>query len=206
LNVFAVPLKFAEAPAINVNSDKANRWRSMATTFFTIGHSTRSITQFVDLLRPLEIQLVVDVRTVPRSRTNPQYNRDALRDTLSEFQIGYEHLAALGGLRGKPQDAAPMVNAFWQNQSFHNYADYVLTKTFRSGMGELHRLGRARQCAIMCAEAVWWRCHRRIIADYLIAAGDVVFHILGPGHIDQASMTSAAKPGPARTLAYPANT
>jgi uncharacterized protein (DUF488 family) len=178
----------------------------MATTFFTIGHSTRSITQFVDLLRPLDIQLVVDVRTVPRSRTNPQYDRDALRDKLSEFQIDYEHLAALGGLRGKRQDAAPTVNAFWQVQSFHSYADYALTETFRSGMGELRRLGRARRCAIMCAEAVWWRCHRRIIADYLIAAGDAVFHILGPSHIDQARMTSAAEPGPAEALTYPANT
>src|SRR5437867_1909007 len=88
--------------------------------FFTIGHSTRPIAEFVDLLRQADIQSIVDVRTIPRSRTNPQYDRDLLPETLSQFQIGYEHIAALGGLRGKKHDVPPNVNAFWQNQSFHN--------------------------------------------------------------------------------------
>jgi uncharacterized protein (DUF488 family) len=177
----------------------------MAHPFFTIGHSTRSIEDFVDLLRPAEAQLVVDVRTVPRSRTNPQYNGDVLPAALSPFQIGYTHIAALGGLRGHAPDIAPSVNASWQNQSFHNYADYAMTDGFRSGLATLRELGHGQRCAVMCAEAVWWRCHRRIIADYLIAAGETVFHILRADHIEPARLTKAAKPGPAGTLVYPAD-
>jgi uncharacterized protein (DUF488 family) len=153
----------------------------MAHPFFTIGHSTRSIDDFVDLLRQEGVQLLVDVRTVPRSRTNPQYNSDVLPETLSAFQIGYTHVAALGGLRGHNRDIPPAVNAFWENQSFHNYADYAMTDVFRSGLGKLRELGHAQRSAVMCAEAVWWRCHRRIIADYLITAGEMVFHILRAG-------------------------
>jgi uncharacterized protein (DUF488 family) len=176
----------------------------MAHPFFTIGHSTRSIDDFVDLLRQAEVQLVVDVRTVPRSRTNPQYNGDVLPETLSAFQIDYTHIAALGGLRGHARDIAGSVNAFWENKSFHNYADYAMTDAFRAGLAELRELGHAQRCAVMCAEAVWWRCHRRIIADYLIAAGETVFHILRAGHIEPAQRTGAARPGPRETLIYPA--
>jgi uncharacterized protein (DUF488 family) len=176
----------------------------MAHPFFTIGHSTRPMTEFVDLLRAAEIGLVVDVRTIPRSHTNPQYNRDALPDTLSRFQVGYDHIAALGGLREGKQDVPPIVNAFWQNQSFHNYADYALTETFHFGFARLRALGHEQRCAIMCAEAVWWRCHRRIITDYLIAAGETVFHLLGKERIEPARMTGAAQPGPQGSLTYPA--
>jgi uncharacterized protein (DUF488 family) len=94
------------------------------------------------------------------------------------------------------------VNAFWQNQRFHNYADYAMSEEFHSGLIKLRELGHATQCAIMCAEAVWWRCHRRIIADYLIAAGETVLHILGRKHLEPARMTGAAKIGPAGTLTY----
>ncbi|HEY6993612.1 MAG TPA: DUF488 domain-containing protein, partial [Xanthobacteraceae bacterium] len=90
------------------------------------------------------------------------------------------------------------------NQSFHNYADYTSTETFRSGLARLRALGHERRCAIMCAEVVWWRCHRRIIADYLIAAGETVFHIVGPGRIEPARMTDVARPGPNESLTYPA--
>lgn len=176
----------------------------MAHPFYTIGHSTRAIADFVDLLREAEVKLVADVRTVPRSRTNPQYNGDVLPPTLSAFQIDYTHIAALGGLRGRAGDIADSANAFWENQSFHNYADYAMTDAFRAGLAELQDLGHARRCAIMCAEAVWWRCHRRIIADYLIAAGETVFHILRAGHIEPARPTDAARPGPRETLVYPA--
>jgi uncharacterized protein (DUF488 family) len=176
----------------------------MAHPFFTIGHSTRAIDDFVGLLRQAEVQLVVDVRTVPRSRTNPQYNGDVLPQTLSAYQIEYAYIASLGGLRGRAQDIAGSVNAFWENQSFHNYADYALTGAFRGGLAELRDLGHARCCAVMCAEAVWWRCHRRIIADYLIAAGETVFHILRVGHFEPARPTDAARPGPRETLIYPA--
>jgi uncharacterized protein (DUF488 family) len=175
----------------------------VASPFYTIGHSTRSIEEFVELLRGPGVRLVVDVRTVPRSRTNPQYNRDVLPDTLAQFQIGYEHIATLGGLRGHKRDVDPSVNAFWQNASFHNYADYALSQSFRDGLVQLREVGHETPCAIMCAEAVWWRCHRRIITDYLLAAGETVFHILGAGHVDPAHMNEGAKPDGER-VTYPA--
>ncbi len=174
----------------------------MAQPFYTIGHSTRSIDEFVALLQAANIRLVVDVRTIPRSRTNPQFNGDSLPAALNDFQIRYEHIAALGGLRGHKRDVAPSVNAFWQNESFHNYADYAMSESFRAGLARLRELGHVTTCAVMCAEAVWWRCHRRIIADYLIAAGEQVFHILGPGRVDAARMTEAVRDG-AGVLTYP---
>jgi uncharacterized protein (DUF488 family) len=177
----------------------------MANPFFTIGHSTRPLVAFVDLLKGVDVRLVVDVRTVPRSRTNPQYNGDALPASLSPFQVGYEHMATLGGLRGRQRDVLPATNGYWQNESFHNYADYAMGEDFHSGFRRLRELGQATRCAMMCAETLWWRCHRRIISDYLIAAGETVFHIFGPGHVEQAQMTEAAKLGPAGTLTYPAD-
>ena len=176
----------------------------LAQPFFTIGHSTRSIEEFVDLLAATEVAMVVDVRTVPRSRTNPQFNGNTLPDALAPFQVGYRHMAALGGLRGKSREIAPDVNGFWRVQSFHNYADYALGEPFRDGLAELRDLGHARRCAIMCAEAVWWRCHRRIITDYLIAAGETVLHILAQRHIEPAHLTEAAKVQPDGSLVYPA--
>jgi uncharacterized protein (DUF488 family) len=175
-----------------------------ARPFFTIGHSTRPLAEFVALLREAQIELLVDVRLLPRSRTNPQYNQDALPQALAAHQIGYEHIAALGGRRGKSADVASGVNAFWQNASFHNYADYAMSETFHAAFMRLRELGHTRTCAIMCAEAVWWRCHRRIIADYLLAAGETVLHIMGAGHIVPAEMTKAAERAEAGALVYPA--
>jgi uncharacterized protein (DUF488 family) len=177
--------------------------RRPSNPFFTIGHSTRPVDEFIDLLKGAQIALLVDVRSVPRSRTNPQYNCDILPETLARSAIGYEHMAALGGLRAR-QDVPPAVNAFWQNQSFHNFADYALTPAFRSALARLRTLGHERHCAIMCAEAVWWRCHRRIIADYLIAAGETVFHLLGKDRIEPARMTEAAQRRDEGSLGYPA--
>lgn len=170
---------------------------------FTIGHSTRSLPEFVELLRGSEVRLVVNVRTVPRSRTNPQFNRDTLPDSLHAYQIAYEHVAELGGLRGKQRSPVPSPNGFWDNESFRNYADYGLTDAFRAGLDRLCRLTSEGPTAIMCAEAVWWRCHRRIIADYLLSAGETVFHILGPGKIETASLNAAARPVPGQSLIYP---
>jgi len=178
----------------------------MSNPFFTIGHSTRPIDEFVALLTTAEVKLVVDVRTVPRSRTNPQFNRDALPASLAAHGIAYEHFAALGGLRGKQPGVSPDVNAFWENASFHNYADYALVEEFRSGLEKLRALGHATRLTVMCAESLWWRCHRRIIADYLIAAGEEVFHILGPGHVEQARLTPEAQVEPDGRLTYPKET
>ncbi|MGB8039199.1 MAG: DUF488 domain-containing protein [Pseudolabrys sp.] len=175
----------------------------MPVQFFTIGHSTRSIEEFVGLLRSVGVRFLVDVRTVPRSRRNPQFNREVLPATLADFEIGYEHLAALGGLRGHKRDVPTAVNGFWQNQSFHNYADYAMTEQFRVGLDRLRYLGNQNPSAIMCAEAVWWQCHRRIIADYLMAADEIVFHIMGADRVERAEITEGAKREPGGILTYP---
>lgn len=176
----------------------------MTQPFFTIGHGTRPVDEFANLLQEFTVTLVADVRSVPRSRTNPQYNHEALPQSLAAFHIGYEHIAALGGLRERSRTVPRHVNAFWQNESFHNYADYAMSVAFRAGLARLRDLGRARRCAVMCAETLWWRCHRRIIADYLLAGGDAVFHILGPGHVEPAGMNESARPHPSGYLTYPA--
>jgi len=172
-------------------------------SFFTIGHSTLPLDEFIPMLRGVDIGLVVDVRTVPRSRRNPQFNRDALPDSLSAFRIGYEHLASLGGLRCRSPEVPPEVNAFWKNESFHNYADYALSDAFRGGLERLLQLGRERRTAIMCAETLWWRCHRRLIADYLLAAGASVFHLVG-STAEPARLTEGARPDGSGRLTYPA--
>jgi uncharacterized protein (DUF488 family) len=176
----------------------------MATPFYTIGHGTRSLPEFVELVKSVGVTLVVDVRTVPRSRTNPQYNRDALPQSLEPFEVRYEHVASLGGLRGRVREVPIELNAFWENDGFHNYADYALSERFRDGLSYLRQLGRTHHCAIMCAETLWWRCHRRIIADYLLAADESVFHILGPGQVEEAHMTAAARQQAHGRLVYSA--
>src|SRR5262249_37674779 len=150
---------------------------------------------FVNLLRPQGVSLVVDVRKMPRSRLNPQYNGPQFAEALREFQIGYEHIPALGGLRTRNRNIPEDVNGFWKNRSFHNYADYAMGEEFRTGLARLRELGHATACAIMCAEAVWWQCHRRIIADYLMTAGETVCHLLWPNRIEAAHLTEGAKLG-----------
>ena len=168
--------------------------------FFTIGHSTRSVAELVELLQSAGARLLADVRAIPRSRTNPQFNLDALPPELAGYGIAYEHFPELGGRRGR---AANSPNDFWENDSFRNYADYAGTEAFRVGLERLRRRGQDQCIAIMCAEAVWWRCHRRIIADYLISEGETVLHILGPGKIEPAKLTPAARKTPEGTLIYP---
>lgn len=170
---------------------------------YTIGHSTRTIPEFVDLLRVGRVEVVVDVRSFPRSRTNPQFNLDTLPVELASWQIDHTQIAELGGRRKKSKTVPPEVNGFWTNQSFHNYADYALSEEFRVGSLRLTELSRERRCAIMCSEAVWWRCHRRFIADYLLHDGRDVFHLMGVARIDVARMNPAARAdGP--SLVYPA--
>jgi uncharacterized protein (DUF488 family) len=170
---------------------------------FTIGHSTRTIMQFVDLLRAGEVGMVVDIRSIPKSRTNPQYNPELLAPALEQFQIGHVRIAALGGLRKRAIDAPAAVNDYWQNRSFRNYADYALTDDFQLGLAELMSLADERRCAIMCAEAVWWRCHRRIVADYLLWQGREVFHLMAKNRVEPAKMTPGAVPA-GDGLHYPA--
>lgn len=146
---------------------------------------------------------MVDVRTVPRSRTNPQFNEDSLPEALAPFQIGYRRIAALGGLRGKSRGIDPETNGWWTNTSFHNYADYALSDAFAEGLDELETLAEDSRVAIMCSEAVWWRCHRRIVADYLLSRGREVFHLMGANKVEPASMTPAAQSRDGH-LVYPA--
>jgi uncharacterized protein (DUF488 family) len=173
-------------------------------TIFTIGHSTRSVAELVALLRQVSIELLVDVRSVPRSRTNPQFNAEALPQPLAVAGIRYRRLAGLGGLRGPRKDGTPSPNTLWRNEAFRNYADYAATGAFRAGLDELVVLARDARCAIMCAEALWWRCHRRIIADYLLVLGIPVANIMGSDKIEPATITPGARPLPDGTLVYPA--
>lgn len=171
-------------------------------TIFTIGHSTRSLDELVALLREHDVDLLVDVRTIPRSRRNPQFNEDSLEAAMPEAGIAYRSAKALGGLRGKRKDG-PSPNLFWTHTSFRNYADYALTPPFRHALGELEEMAQAHRPAIMCAETLWWRCHRRIITDYLLADGNEVIHILGHGKTEPGHLTEAAVRQADGTLLYP---
>jgi uncharacterized protein (DUF488 family) len=174
----------------------------MANPFFTVGHSTRAIEELVTSLTDVDVELVADVRSVPRSRKNPQYNRDVLPTALRALKLDYIHIPELGGLRAHGQ-VPPTVNGFWQNESFHNYADYAMSDEFKAGLHKLREIGHAQRCAVMCAEAVWWRCHRRIIADHLLDAGETVIHILARGRTEPAHLTEAAVRCPSGALVYP---
>ncbi|WP_338751505.1 DUF488 family protein [Janibacter alittae] len=145
------------------------------TTIHTIGHSTRPIEEFIELLTEQGVTRVVDIRTVPKSRHNPQYWGDALEASLAGAGLGYSYVKALGGLRPKHPDSP---NTAWRNDSFRNYADHMLTQEFHSGLEELIALAQEDSCAIMCAEAVPWRCHRRLVADALLVRGYTVLEII----------------------------
>src|SRR3989442_12697175 len=172
-------------------------------TIFTIGHSTRSVGELIALLQEARVARLVDVRSVPRSRANPQFNADVLRGPLAASGILYTHLAALGGLRHHSKGAPPSPNTLWRNDAFRNYADYAMTPAFRAGLDQLLALARTRHCAVMCAEAVWWRCHRRIIADYLLAEGVPVAHIVAPHAIEPAQPTAGVERAQGGVLVYP---
>ena len=172
-------------------------------TIFTIGHSTRHLDEFVALLRQSGVTLLVDVRSVPRSRAVPQFNEDTLPAALAREGIGYRHLPALGGRRHHRRDAPPSPNGLWRVAAFRAYADYAGSAEFRGGVDELRTLAAHDRCAIMCAEAVWWRCHRRIVADHWLAGGGQVEHILGPGRIVPAALTPGARVTTVGAVIYP---
>jgi uncharacterized protein (DUF488 family) len=173
-----------------------------AAAVYTIGHSTRTIPEFSALLAEAAIELVVDVRAIPRSRTNPQFNKDVLPVTLAKFEVGYEHVAELGGRRRRPRGAPPSPNTFWRVDAFRNYADYAASADFAAGLSRLLELASRRRTAIMCSEAVWWRCHRRIISDYLLAREIAVLHIMAPRKIEPAVLTPNAQRLENGTLIY----
>jgi uncharacterized protein (DUF488 family) len=170
---------------------------------FTIGHSTRPLAEFAALLSAAGVQELVDVRSFPRSRRNPQFNIEALPDALAPLGISYRHMKALGGRRAAQKEGEPSPNGYWRIEAFRNYADYALTPAFQEALDELMALARERSCAIMCAEALWWRCHRRIITDYLLERGFPVVHILGAEEREPAKLSEAAVVRADGTLIYP---
>ena len=155
----------------------------------TVGHSNRPLPEFLDLLTGHGVKLLADVRTVPRSRHNPQFNRETLPASLAVAGIEYTHMARLGGLR-KPR--ADSRNTGWRNLSFRGYADYMETPEFEQALAELIDFAGGRRLAIMCAEAVPWRCHRSMVADALTARGVEVFHIVSPTRVDPHKLTAFA--------------
>lgn len=158
-------------------------------TIYTIGHSTTPIDEFIGLLRQHGIAQLVDIRTIPRSRHNPQYEQDALAESLDQDGIHYVYLRSLGGLRSSRKDSP---NTGWRNKSFRNYADYMQTDDFWGGIDELLNLSARAITAIMCAEAVPWRCHRSLVGDALLVRGVKVLDIIGTGAPKMQTLTSFA--------------
>lgn len=159
-------------------------------TIWTVGHSTRSAQEFEQILLAHEIAVLVDVRTFPGSRRYPQFNKSALEESLAESGIRYRHEPRLGGRRTPRKDSH---NTAWRNAGFRGYADYMETPEFDAGIKELLELARTQRAAIMCAEALWWKCHRSLIADYLKAAGHEVIHIVDARKTEEHPFTSAAR-------------
>jgi uncharacterized protein (DUF488 family) len=164
--------------------------RKSEITLWTIGHSTRSIEEFCAILRSFDLQVLVDVRSFPGSRRYPHFNKENLRESLAGERVAYRHAPELGGRRRANPDS---LNMAWRNESFRGYADYMETEDFRAAIEQLMQLADGRRCVIMCAEAVWWRCHRSLISDYLKASGTNVVHIMGAGKLENHPFTTAAR-------------
>ncbi len=169
-------------------------------TISTVGHSTHPIEEFIDILRAHGIRQLVDVRTIPRSRRNPQFNRENIKASLQTAGIEYCHLPGLGGLRHARKDS---INIGWRNASFRGYADYMQTPEFSANLGRLMELASAAPTAIMCAEAVPWRCHRSLVADALMVQGVEVLEVISATRSQPHSMTPFAKVD-GQTVTYPA--
>lgn len=157
---------------------------------WTIGHSTRSIYDFIALLQSFDIQVLADVRSFPGSRRYPHFNSESLQSSLADAGIEYFHLKELGGRRRAHPDSQ---NVAWRNESFRGYADYMETESFQQGIERLLKMAGMQRTAIMCSEAVWWRCHRSMISDYLKSKGINVLHIMATGKSEEHPYTSAAR-------------
>lgn len=159
-------------------------------TIYTIGHSTNSQEVFIETLRSFGITALVDIRHFPRSRKNPQFNQENLAPALQQQGINYWHLEALGGRRKQQKDSK---NSRWNNASFRGYADYMETKDFEDGVTTLEAIALKQPTAYMCAELLWWRCHRSMVSDYLKAKGWKVLHIMGINKTEEHPYTSPAR-------------
>ena len=159
-------------------------------TIFTIGHSTRTMEEFLDLLFSFDIKILADIRRLPGSRKYPQFDQDNLRKSLEENGIKYIYIEDLGGRRKISPDSK---NTTWRNKSFQGYADYMETESFENGVKELEKLALEKNTAMMCSEAVWWRCHRSMVSDYLKAKGWEVLHIMALGKATEHPYTAPAR-------------
>lgn len=158
-------------------------------TVWTVGHSTRSAEEFMKILTAHGIEVLVDVRSFPGSKRYPHFNRAELAESLAKVEIEYKHEPRLGGRRRPRADSH---NTAWRNASFRAYADYMETDEFKEGVEDLVELARDARVVVMCAEAVWWRCHRSLISDYLKAAGQIVIHLIDENKTEEHPFTSAA--------------
>lgn len=174
---------------------------SLSPVVWTIGHSTRPIEEFVGLLQTHGIQVLSDVRTIPFSRRNPQFNQEAFAESLRTAGLQYRHMPGLGGRKKSRPDS---INVGWKNQSFRGYADYMQTREFRDALKELMAIGQSLPTVIMCAEAVPWRCHRTLISDALVSNGWTVRHIISTSSVNAHTLTPFAKSDDAGHLTYPA--
>jgi uncharacterized protein (DUF488 family) len=168
---------------------------------YTIGHSNHPIAQFLQLLKDNGISCLADVRSVPYSRHNPQFNRENLQKSLEEACIQYRHFPQLAGFQKSPFSESP--NSGWENQAFRNYADYALTTDFQEGLDTLLQTASGQKTAIMCAEKLYWRCHRRIIADYLVAREISIKHILEENKLVDHELTHFARIEDVKRIVYP---
>jgi uncharacterized protein (DUF488 family) len=159
-------------------------------TIFTIGHSTHPIEYFVEMLQSFSISLIADIRNYPGSKRYPHFNKETLEDSLQQNGIGYIHMKELGGRR-KPVPNSNNTN--WRNEAFRGYADYMQTEAFKDAMNRLENLATKQPTAYMCSEAVWWRCHRALVSDYLKIKGWKVMHIMRIGKAEEHPYTSAAR-------------
>lgn len=159
-------------------------------TLYTIGHSTHSLAQFLDMLQTFDIKILADIRSLPGSRRFPQFNKENLKLSLEEAEIQYMHLTDLGGRRKAKKDS---INNRWNNNSFKGYADYMETEEFESAIVKLENIALEQLTAYMCSEAVWWRCHRSMVSDYLKAKGWSVLHIMAKGKVQEHKYTAPAR-------------
>jgi uncharacterized protein (DUF488 family) len=180
-------------------TNRAPSWRGVR--IYTVGHSTRGLDELIALLRGFDVSLLVDIRTIPRSRHNPQFASDSLGRALPREGLRYLHLPRLGGLRRARKDSP---NTGWRNASFRGFADYMGTEDFEAGLTELRALVTEGTVALMCAEAVPWRCHRSLVADALMARGARVEHIMGSSRSTPHRLTAFAKVKGSR-VTYPAD-
>ncbi len=164
--------------------------KESAKTIYTIGHSTHSLEEFLAMLKASKIELLVDVRSFPGSRKFPHFKKEALAESLPQENIAYKHIKDLGGRRTPRPESK---NAVWRNKSFRGYADYMETDAFKESLNTLKKLAKSKHVAIMCAEAVWWRCHRSMIADALKAEGWEVLHIMAENKQTEHPYTRPAK-------------